>query len=355
MAEGNLPYPPSTAITDMQFDWKTYKRQAEDSDNWPATWAEDGTVYTTYGDGGGFGEDAGTKAYVSLGLAKLTGNSARTLSGQNLIGGLNPSLATCFPALGGLVDQRTAAGRTPPCAGKGRAGKIYSLLALDGTLYAWITPGSNEQAYQESRLHKAPIGTANWTRASWAFNAQSGSLHIVSPMFMQADRNLSGSDFVYAYAVGYAPVSGFALQRSREGGQAYLMRAPKNADLTQQGVWTFYAGSTSNGPIFSGQQSAAKPVFKDPKGINWMIGATYVPTIRRYLLVTQYEETFSGKIGVFEASSPRDLGIRCSTVHSPTPRPACRPRPSTPTSSPMPSIATASSRSSSPESTSSTR
>ena len=53
--DGPLPYPPSTDVTDMRLDWATFRRLAEDSDNWPTTLAADGTMYTAWGDGGGFG------------------------------------------------------------------------------------------------------------------------------------------------------------------------------------------------------------------------------------------------------------------------------------------------------------
>src|SRR3954447_10686892 len=63
-------------IGGLQLDWSTYTRKAQGSDNWPTTWAADGSVYTSYGDGGGFGG-----ARQSLGFARLSGDSARTVRG----------------------------------------------------------------------------------------------------------------------------------------------------------------------------------------------------------------------------------------------------------------------------------
>ena len=51
-AAGTLPYPQSTTITGFNPDWTTTFRQlAPGSDNWPTTWASDGSVYSAWGDG----------------------------------------------------------------------------------------------------------------------------------------------------------------------------------------------------------------------------------------------------------------------------------------------------------------
>src|SRR3954471_6857327 len=69
-------------IGGLQLDWSTYTRKAQGSDNWPTTWAADGSVYTSYGDGDGFG---GVRQ--SLGFARLSGDSARTVRGVDLPAG----------------------------------------------------------------------------------------------------------------------------------------------------------------------------------------------------------------------------------------------------------------------------
>src|SRR5690242_2613376 len=124
----SLPYPKSTAITSFSLDWNSLRRLAPGSDNWATTWADDGLLYGTWGDGDGFGG-----ARVSLGFARLSGASARTIRGTNL-------------------------------PGKAPDGKSYGVLALGSTLYAWISPGSNATNYKEARLHAAPLGTNAWRR-----------------------------------------------------------------------------------------------------------------------------------------------------------------------------------------------
>ena len=79
------PYPQSSEVTDVTFDWSTHNEEAPGSDNWPITWADDGHQYTSWGDGGGFG---GTNfdGRVSLGVARVEG-SASSYQGYNVWGG----------------------------------------------------------------------------------------------------------------------------------------------------------------------------------------------------------------------------------------------------------------------------
>ena len=70
--EHEAPYPPSPVIRKIVFDpASTILREAPDSDNWPMTWADDGDLYTAYGDGDGFEPLLRNK--LSLGLAKVMG------------------------------------------------------------------------------------------------------------------------------------------------------------------------------------------------------------------------------------------------------------------------------------------
>ena len=182
-AGGNLPYSKSTAITSFNLDWNSLQRKAPGSDNWAATWASDGLIYTTWGDGGGFGN-----VRVSLGFARLSGASARTINGTNL-------------------------------PGNAPKGKSYGVLALGKTLYAWISPGSNAANYDEARLYAAPLGTNAWRRADWAFT-KSDPARVILPTFVQAGKDYSqGAGYVYVYAPRYAPTQAnrLSLQRTLAG------------------------------------------------------------------------------------------------------------------------------------------
>ena len=92
-------------------------RKAKGGDNWPITWADDGHLYTAYGDGNGFEPDIPEK--LSLGFARVEGGPAD-------FAGVNIRSAT--------GEQR----------GNGKAGKKASgLLMVDGVLYLWVRNAGN--------------------------------------------------------------------------------------------------------------------------------------------------------------------------------------------------------------------
>ncbi len=66
------PYSASSVIERVEFDFTTHRRLADGSDNWPTTWADDGQIYTAWGDGGGFG-GTNSNGHVTLGVARLEG------------------------------------------------------------------------------------------------------------------------------------------------------------------------------------------------------------------------------------------------------------------------------------------
>jgi hypothetical protein len=71
----NMPYPQSTVIAGMSWDYASRQRLGYGSDLWVTTYDSDGNLYTSWGDGGGFG--TGTDPNfdkVPTGIAKITGN-----------------------------------------------------------------------------------------------------------------------------------------------------------------------------------------------------------------------------------------------------------------------------------------
>jgi len=66
------PYPASEVIRSVAWaPVNTIVRKAEGGDNWPITWADDGNLYTAYGDAQGFAPRVEKK--LSLGLARVSG------------------------------------------------------------------------------------------------------------------------------------------------------------------------------------------------------------------------------------------------------------------------------------------
>jgi hypothetical protein len=295
------PYPASDI--GLAFDWSTFRRHAQGSDNWPATWAANGQVYSAWGDGGGFGQSANAKARVSIGFGTLSGTSARSLGGRNLIGGLSPSAGRCFPKIGMMADP----GPNPTCKGQGLAGKTWGVLALGDMLYAWISPGSNVMAYKEQRLYRAKLGTNSWTKASWAFKP-GDPYPLLHPAFVQAGRNhgdLSG--YVYAYAPRLAPTSKtfLSIQKSGGRGEIALLRVPKSANLMDRRKWQFFAGMVDGKPTWTTSMAKIRPVIVDAAGgVGWNVSGQYVKSLKRFVVAYEHTETHAGRLAVLEAANP---------------------------------------------------
>ncbi|NIN71121.1 MAG: serine hydrolase, partial [Gemmatimonadetes bacterium] len=107
------PYPPSAVIRGIEWaPAKTIIREAEGSDNWPITWADDDNLYTAYGDGWGFEPKVDRK--LSLGFARITG-SPGDFKGANIRS---------------ETGERTGQGADGPKAG--------GMLCVEGILYMLV-------------------------------------------------------------------------------------------------------------------------------------------------------------------------------------------------------------------------
>ena len=302
----NPPYARSQAIKGVSFDWKGFRLLARGSDNWPMSWAANNHLYTSFGDGSGFGGQESAADRVSFGLGELFGHSAQSLGGRNLIGGRGPAIARCMaPGAGVMVESRSG-GRHGACAGRGLNGKSRGLLALGNQLFIWVTPGSNTQGYNEGRLTVGRIGGNSWRRATWSLSDH-GARPLIFPTFLQAGKNHADLDYVYTYATGYAPISKskVEVQRGRNGGEVYLLRARRGADLMAQSSWLYFAGVDRAGrPSWSAKGAAARPVFRDPRGAGPRVSAIYVKQLKRYILMSGHDHDATSKMGMFESSNP---------------------------------------------------
>jgi hypothetical protein len=141
-APAGAPYPPSLVIVGL--DWapaKSIVRRAGGSDNWPITWADDGRLYTAYGDGHGF--EPKVREKLSLGLARVEGG-AGSFKGENV---RSPS---------GEQKGGGAAGR-----------KASGMLMVGGTLYMWAR--NADRKGKGSQLAWSADHGRRWTWGSWRF------------------------------------------------------------------------------------------------------------------------------------------------------------------------------------------
>ena len=262
------PYPSSTVITDMTFDFSSHTREAEGSDNWPITWADDDHQYTSWGDGNGFT----TESKRSLGVSRVEGNNVTGATKQDVWSGLS-----------GTSDD----------------GKSYGIISISGNLYMWVSPGSGSAGFQEQRVWKSSNHGVSWTKASWAF-AKSDNL--INPTFIQFGKDYAGArdEFVYIYA-NHVKTASLSVQKP---GEIALLRVPKSSIMVRA-EYEFFAGLDGTGnPIWTKDRGSRKPVFKDANGVGWNTSASYNAQLGRYLIATEHEKSLQGNLGIFDAPEP---------------------------------------------------
>jgi hypothetical protein len=268
------PYPASTVILDISFDWSTHRRYAPGSDNWAVTWADDDHQYTSWGDGGGFG-GTNKDGRVSFGVARIEG-SANDYRGFNVFGGKDPENEATFE------------------------GKSRGMIAIDGLLYMWVTPGSGNIGYREARIYVSDDYGASWVAADWAFTKSEG---LIFPTFLQFGKDYQGArdDYVYTYANRLKRSDKLAVQKP---GEIMLLRVLKTK-MMERDAYEFFAGLDVAGkPVWAANLSAATPVFMDSRGVGWNTSASFNRGLGRYLLMTEHDETMQGNLGLFDAPEP---------------------------------------------------
>ena len=250
------PYPPSPVIRHIVFA-KEIRRSAIDSDNWPLTWGDDDTQYTSYGDG--FGFEPHVEKKLGMGFARITGGPGE-YRGVNLRSN----------------GEQTGNGAKSP--------KASGILMVDGVLYLWVRNVGNAQLL--------------WSRdrgKTWqsGFKMETG---FGSPAFLNFGRNYAGARdaFVYTY--------------SQDGPSAYesdngvmLARVPKDR-IRERNAWEFFERLDTGGrPVWTPAVARRGAVFHYPANCQ-RVDAVYNAGIGRYLLALGYDH--AGGWGLFDAPEP---------------------------------------------------
>jgi CubicO group peptidase (beta-lactamase class C family) len=253
------PYPQSAVIGGVEFEpGSAIRCAAPGSDNWPLTWADDGHLYTSYGDGNGF--EPRTEKKLSQGFARIVG-PAESFRGENV---------------------RTSTGETLGDGVKGP--KASGLIMVDGVLYAWIrNTGNSQLAFSEDR-------GKTW---QWGFKFTES---FATPAFLNFGRNYGGArdDYVYSYSQdgpsAYEPDDGVVLARVAR------------QRLKDRGAYEFFSGLNPDGEArWSTDISARRPTFVFPHRCE-RVDAVYSPAIGRYLLAVGYGH--EGGWGIYDAPTP---------------------------------------------------
>ncbi len=258
------PYPPSPVIRSVHFaEPAAIVRRACGSDNWPLTWADDGNLYTAYGDGWGFEPKVGEK--LSLGLAKILG-SPTDFQGINI---------------------RSATGEQ---RGQGARGKKASgMLFLDGRLYMWVRNAGNSQlAYSEDY-------GKTWRWADWKFTTSFGH-----PVFLNYGKNYAGARDGYVYVYSHDSDSAY-----EPADRMVLARVPKDRIL-ERATYEFFAGLEDGRPRWTRNIAERGAVFLN-KGKCYRSSVSYNPGLKRYFWVQPLPGDairYTGGLGIYDAPEP---------------------------------------------------
>ncbi len=268
-------YPYSQLISGVVFDWKTHVRYAIGSDNWPITWGKDNSQYAAWGDGGGFG-GSNFQGRVSLGVASIKGNS-ESFDGKNIYGGFESSYVS-------TID-----------------GKSYGIIDLEGILYMWISPGSDNKGYERSTLYSSNDRGGSWQPAPWSL----GEINrLIFPTFLQFGKGYEEAQdgYIYIYSVLLKNDKVLSIQKP---GEIFLIRTHKQ-DILKRDAYEFYAGMHDSGlPVWSKTFDKALPIFNDPvNGVGWTVSVAYNSGLQHYFLITEHTKSFAGNIGIYESLSP---------------------------------------------------
>lgn len=270
-ASAAAPYPQSAVVSDVQFDWTKHIRRAQGSDNWAMTWASNDHQYTSWGDG--FGFDGGTTK-KSLGYSRIEGSST-SWTGDDVFGSEN---AEAIANLGG---------------------KSYAILAVNGVLYSFVSPGSDTQNLTTATLYKSTDGGHSWNLTPVVFTE---TLHgLALPCFLQFGRDYAGARDSYVYAY-WTKVKSHVWEVQKPG-EIILTRVPKTS-IEDPLKYEYFAGLGSGGsPTWSLSLTSMVPVFQDPNGV-MRNSVNYNAGLGRYLLVTNHTTKNLGNVAIFDAPEP---------------------------------------------------
>lgn len=269
------PYPASPVIQSVTWDFANLVRLAPGSDLWPITWADDGNLYTSWGDGGGFG-GTNSDGRVSLGFARITG-SPTSFTATNVWGGKDAKNPATFD------------------------GKASGMLSVGGILYAWANAPQLSQV--RMRILWSNDHGATWNQGAWRFG-ETDTLRDLS--FLNFGTNFAGArdGFVYSYALERG---GATDPPNLFFTDVHLLRVRAvHASILDRSAYEFFMGFDEAGaPLWTSDIAQRKPVFRDPNGVG-IPSVSYNPGLGLYLLTVAHGPFADGirKLGVFDAPEP---------------------------------------------------
>jgi hypothetical protein len=276
----NVAYPRSEAIIGIEFQPATRRTEAQGSDIWPITWADDDHQYAAYGDGAGFGvasprEQSGPHR-VSLGVSRIEGTWP-DYAGRNVWGGKDAENPAQF------------------------RGKGTGIVCIGGVFYMWVG-GPDSRPIDHTHLAVSHDHSKTWTLSDWKWTMYEG---LFAGAFLNFGRDFAGARdrFVYSYFTRIEmPPDQPRSWIHETPGMVDLARVPQDR-LLDRSAYEWFAGLTDDGtPKWISDLAARRPVFTDPNGIK-IVSVCRAPGINRYLLVYNPRDN-AGHFGLFEAVEP---------------------------------------------------
>jgi hypothetical protein len=267
------PYPPSTVIHGLSWQWETRQTAAPGSDLWPVTWGPDGHLYAAWGDGGGFG-GSDSDGRVSMGFGRIEGGPA-DFHGVNVNGGKQPEHPASFP----------------------KKGKTSGMLSVGGVLYALVNLQDGPWPNVTHVLAWSTNLGATWTQAGWVFPRGVGKFQ--PARFLNFGQDYAG---VPTDLEGFVYVCGSKQPaRANEEREMFLSRVATNR-LREREAYEFFCGLNAEAkPLWSADASRMQPVFSDTNGVGHA-GFIWNPGLKRFLFTAFHSGP--GQLGVFDAPHP---------------------------------------------------
>lgn len=276
MSGSAAPYPPSPVIKEVE--WAPENeiiRLGKGSDNWPITWADDGHLYTAYGDGWGF--EPRVEEKLSLGLGRIEGNP--------------PDI--------NVTNVRSEIEEH----GDGQRGrKACGMLMVDGTLYMFLR-NANRQG-EQSQLAWSENHGQTWSESDWRFEA------IGYPTFLNFGQNYAGAQDDYVYAVShddpsaYQPADSFLLMRvprgritEREAYEFFVRRGERG-----QPEWT--SDFEKRGAVFEHAGKCYRSGISYNAGLDRYLWCQIIPTENAEFTRGRRDMRFEGGFGIYDAPEP---------------------------------------------------
>ena len=260
-APGDSVFAPARVITGVTFDEKTHRRLAYGSDNWPMTWSDDDHQYAMWGDGGGFG-GSNANGRVSFGVARIEGDHDN-YRGVNRYGGKD---AECESAI----------------QGKSHGAPI----SIQGVLYAWVTPKSDQHGYERFSLYKSPDKGCTWIERSVTFTLAEEGISYAG--FVQVGKDGAEARDGYVHTLAPEVSDAHSLKIVQRPGRIALLRVPVKT-IESRDAYEFFAGKDAAGqPIWSKAAADKQPIYEDTAGVGPFPQMSYVPGLDRWVYTNEH-------------------------------------------------------------------